>query len=106
MHANAPTATSMHAQKYRNSYYALRGEDFQFRVRENCIIFYHNTGTTHGSPYRYDTHVPVLFWWDGVKPQKISREVYSADIAPTLAKFAGFGFPDNLDGKPLSEIAK
>ena len=99
-------STKPYIQKYRNSYYALRGEDFQFRVRENCIIFYHNTGTTHGSPYRYDTHVPVLFWWDGVKPQKISREVYSADIAPTLAKFAGFGFPDNLDGKPLSEIAK
>lgn len=91
-------------QKYRNSYFALRGEDFQTRTRENSIIYYRNTGTTHGSPYRYDTHVPLIFWRKGIKAQKISREVYTADIAPTFAKYAGFNFPAGIDGKPLLEI--
>lgn len=93
-------------EKYRNSYYAPRGEDFQYRIRENCIISSRSTGTTHGSPYAYDTRVPILFWWSGVTPVKIAREVYSADVAPTLAKKAGFTFPKNLDGVPLKEVVE
>lgn len=93
-------------QKYRNSYYAPRGEDFQYRIRENCIISSRTYGTTHGSPYSYDTHVPLIFWWNNAVPQKISREVTSADAAPTLAKFSGFSFPKNLDGVPLKEVAR
>lgn len=92
--------------KYRNSYFVPRGEDYQYRIRENCIISSRSSGTTHGSPYSYDTHVPLIFWWSEAKPQKISREVHSADAAPTLAKFAGFSFPKNLDGIPLKEVAR
>jgi predicted AlkP superfamily pyrophosphatase or phosphodiesterase len=93
-------------QKYRNSYYAPRGEDFQYRIRENCIISSQGTGATHGSPYRYDTHVPLIFWWHGIHPQKIGREVHSADAAPTLAKIAGIPIPKHLDGVPLKEVVK
>lgn len=93
-------------EKYRNSYYAPRGEDFQYRIRENCIVSSRPYGSTHGSPYEYDTHIPVLFWWNGIHPKKISRPIFSADVAPTLATFAGFSFPENLDGKPLVEVLK
>lgn len=93
-------------QKYRNSYYAPRGEDFQYLIREHCILSSKTSGTTHGSPYSYDTHVPLIFWWNNAKPQKIAREVHSADAAPTLAKFAGFPFPKNLDGVPLKEVTR
>ncbi|MFA6455742.1 MAG: alkaline phosphatase family protein [Bacteroidota bacterium] len=101
------TASSKpYMQKYRNSYYAPRGEDFQYRIRENCIIASRPTGTTHGSPYRYDTHVPLIFWWNGAPSRTIDREVHSADAAPTLAKFAGFRIPNNLDGVPLKEVSR
>ncbi|MEW5798370.1 MAG: alkaline phosphatase family protein [Bacteroidota bacterium] len=93
-------------EKYRNSYYAPRGEDFQYRIRENCIISSRPYGSTHGSPYEYDTHIPVLFWWNGIHARKIARPIFSADVAPTLAKVAGFSFPENLDGKPLVEVVK
>lgn len=93
-------------EKYRHSYYAPRGEDYQYRIRENCIISSRTTGATHGSPYRYDTNVPVLFWWDGVTPARYDREIHSADVAPTLARFAGFSFPKNIDGVPLKEVAR
>jgi len=93
-------------EKYRNSYYSPRGKDFLYRIRENCIISSNAYGTTHGSPYSYDTHVPLIFWWNNVASHKISREVHSADAAPTLAKFAGFSFPNNLDGVPLKEVVQ
>lgn len=93
-------------EKYRHSYYAPRGEDFQRRIREYCIISSQPYGTTHGSPYSYDTHIPVIFWWNGVVPKKISHTVFSADIAPTLATFVGFKFPSGLDGKPLKEVVQ
>jgi len=96
----------MFIEKYRNSYYAPRGKDYLYRDRENCIISSNTYGTTHGSPYSYDTHVPLIFWWSDALPTKITREVHSADAAPTLAKFAGFPFPDNLDGVPLKEVVK
>ncbi len=93
-------------EKYRNSYYAPRGRDYLYRIRENSIISSRSYGTTHGSPYSYDTHVPLIFWWSGAIPNKITREVHSADAAPTLAKFADFSFPNNLDGVPLKEVVK
>ncbi len=96
----------MFIEKYRNSYYAPRGKDYLYRIRENSIISSRSYGTTHGSPYSYDTHVPLIFWWSGAVPQKITREVHSADAAPTLARFAGFSFPNNLDGVPLKEVVK
>lgn len=93
-------------EKYRNSYYAPRGEDFQYRIRENCLMSSRPYGSTHGSPYEYDTHIPVLFWRNGIQPRKISRPIFSADVAPTLATIAGFAFPKNLDGTPLTEVLK
>ncbi len=99
-------STKPFIEKYRNSYYAPRGEDFQYRIRENCIISSHLYGSTHGSPYEYDTHIPVLFWRDGIRPRKISRPIFSADVAPTLATCVGFTYPENIDGTPLMEVVR
>jgi predicted AlkP superfamily pyrophosphatase or phosphodiesterase len=93
-------------EKYRNSYYAPRGRDYLYRIRENCIISSRSYGATHGSPYSYDTHVPLIFWWNGIIPRKISRVVHSADAAPTLAKIAGFPSPKNIDGEYLKEVVR
>ncbi len=93
-------------RKYRNTYYAPRGKDYIYRIQENSIVSSRSYGTTHGSPYSYDTHVPVLFWWDGITRQTVTREVYSADIAPTLAKITGFPYPKEIDGTPLKEIVR
>jgi len=93
-------------EKYRNSYYSPRGKDYLYLIRENCIISSRSYGTSHGTPYSYDTHVPLIFWWNNAVPTKITREVHSADAAPTLAKFAGFPSPKTLDGVPLSEVVR
>ncbi len=60
--------------------------------------------STHGSPWRYDTFVPVIFAGAGLQPKKVSREVTPYDIAPTLAAYLGVKPPSAAIGTPLSEV--
>jgi len=59
---------------------------------------------THGSPWRYDTYVPVFFAGAGIKPQKVFREVHTVDVAPTLAAVAGTKPPSGTRGEVLVEV--
>jgi hypothetical protein len=59
--------------------------------------------TTHGSPYLYDRHLPLIIVGPGVQPGTWDDPVSVADVAPTLARLAGIPFPDGLDGHPLIE---
>ena len=56
--------------------------------------------TTHGSPYDYDTRVPVIFFGGEVAPGRSSVAASPADIAPTLAQFAGIRMP-KAEGRAL-----
>jgi predicted AlkP superfamily pyrophosphatase or phosphodiesterase len=61
-------------------------------------------GTTHGSPYIYDTHVPVLFYGAGIK-QGASVTYHSiTDIAPTLSVLLKITFPNGCTGQPIGEL--
>ena len=59
---------------------------------------------THGSPWRYDTHVPVIFAGSGVEPGRVVRSVTPYDIAPTLAAWLGINPPSGASGQPLPEV--
>ncbi len=63
-------------------------------------------GTTHGTPYDYDTHVPIVFSHKSFKSQKITRAVATVDIAPTIARLVGAEIPMEVDGNVLEEIFK
>ncbi len=60
--------------------------------------------STHGSPWRYDTHVPVIFAGYGIESKKINREVTPYDIAPTLSNMLGITQPSGATGKVLTEV--
>ncbi|MEJ2534252.1 MAG: alkaline phosphatase family protein [Gammaproteobacteria bacterium] len=60
--------------------------------------------STHGSPWRYDTHVPVMFTGFGVKPAVTHRPVTPYDIAATLAAVLGMKPPSASRGVPLAEV--
>jgi len=62
--------------------------------------------STHGSPWRYDTHVPVIFAGAGVSDQTISRPVQPYDIAATIAAFLKIKPPSGSVGVPLVEVLK
>ena len=91
---------------FRHSYYSSRGEDFQFRFCEWCIMSWKAHGTTHGSPYDYDTHVPVAFLWSGLIPAKVLRPITTLDIAPTIGTVLDLPLPPGLDGRILPEISQ
>ena len=60
--------------------------------------------STHGSPWRYDTHVPVIFLGAGIEAQVVQREVFTVDVAATLAALAGTKPPSGCEGHPLLEL--
>lgn len=59
---------------------------------------------THGSPWRYDTFVPVYFAGSGIKSNKVYREIRTIDVAPTLAAVAGTKPPSGARGEVLTEV--
>jgi predicted AlkP superfamily pyrophosphatase or phosphodiesterase len=60
--------------------------------------------STHGSPWRYDTFVPVIFAGAGLPAARVSRAVTPYDIAPTLAAYLNVKPPSGAIGAPLSEV--
>jgi predicted AlkP superfamily pyrophosphatase or phosphodiesterase len=62
--------------------------------------------STHGSPWRYDTFVPVIFAGAGLSSVTLSRPVTPYDIAPTLAAYLGMKPPSGAIGIPLPEVLK
>ena len=60
--------------------------------------------STHGSIWRYDTFVPVIFAGAGLSAAKVSRPVTPYDIAPTLAACLKIKPPSGAAGIPLQEV--
>jgi hypothetical protein len=60
--------------------------------------------STHGSPWRYDTFVPIAFAGMAIPAQHIMREVHPVDIAPTLAAYLGVKPPSGSSGMVLEEV--
>jgi predicted AlkP superfamily pyrophosphatase or phosphodiesterase len=61
---------------------------------------------THGSPWRYDTYVPVIFAGAGLKPQRVYREIATVDVASTLSGFIGTNRPSGARGQVLPEVVQ
>lgn len=69
-------------------------------------IEYGTTGTTHGSCYAYDTHVPLLFYgWKIKKGNNHSKKLIT-QIAPTIAQKIGITFPNGSKCEVLEEVLK
>ena len=62
------------------------------------------TGTTHGSVFGYDTHVPVIFMGPGIRPGTYRRDITVNDVAPTLAEILGVESPSGAAGRVLDEV--
>ena len=60
--------------------------------------------STHGSPWRYDTHVPIFFAGFGVEHGVVHRPVTPYDIASTLTAVLGSKPTSGAIGQPLPEV--
>ncbi len=61
-------------------------------------------GTSHGSPYTYDTHVPMLFYGNGIKKGSSVQYHRITDIAPTISVLLNIKFPSGCTGQPVQEL--
>ena len=57
--------------------------------------------STHGSPWRYDTYVPVVFAGWRVPSASVNRRIHTVDVAPTLSRLLGIKVPSGAAGSPL-----
>jgi hypothetical protein len=83
-------------------FYAPRFGDL-YILQEPYYLF-DATGTSHGTPYDYDTHVPLIFYGPGIKKGVYTTRVAVNDVAPTLAQMLGVERPSGSIGQVLSQI--
>lgn len=93
-------------EAYRRSFLPSRSPDFYIRNCEYCLVTDAKVGTSHGAPYPYDAHVPIIFWGAQYGNRKVDRPVHTVDIAPTLAKILKIKTPKDLDGAVLEEVGQ
>lgn len=86
------------------SFYGPRSAD-AYILPEPYYLF-DATGTTHGTPYDYDNHVPLIFMGEAIKPGRYTAPVTINDVAPTLADLLGVERPSGSFGRVLGQILK
>jgi predicted AlkP superfamily pyrophosphatase or phosphodiesterase len=89
-------------RRVMNGYFGGRGADVEVLLEPYWI--FSQTGTTHGTTFSYDSHVPVIFMGPGVRPGRYTNPIAINDIAPTLATILDVEIPAGSVGRPLSEI--
>ncbi len=109
----AYTATDMQRENYTEGIRLLLQRNYHSRRSADVMVVsksgylsqsWQRGGTTHGSPYRYDTHVPVLFYGAQVPKGNTVREISITDIAPTLIMMLNLQTTSGATGTPVYEL--
>ena len=90
-----------------NNFHPNRSGDIILVFEPNVLINDFDgltVASTHGSPWRYDTFVPVIFAGAKLKSMEVSRPITPYDVAPTLANYLGIKPPSGSTGNPLKEV--
>jgi predicted AlkP superfamily pyrophosphatase or phosphodiesterase len=89
----------------RNNFHPARSGDIY--VVQDPYWFNFDKGPVtgmHGSPWNYDTHVPVIFAGPGIRAGTIYRAVQPADVAPSIAALLNMSPPASAQGAVLPEL--
>ncbi len=111
--SNTITASTLAANDFssgvrnrmQNGYNQKRSGDVIVNYQPAWVEFT-RTGTTHGSGYSYDTHVPLFFYGNDIKAGSTSEAIDITDIAPTVSQFLNIEFPNACTGKPINLLVK
>lgn len=91
--------TDDYGRRMRLSFNRARSGDVIYQAKP--YYFSRASGSNHGTPYRYDTHVPLVFCGPGVAPGRHPGRVGTDDLAPTLAHLLGLVAPPQAGGRVL-----
>ena len=89
----------------QQGYDARRSGDVVY-VLDPAYIEYGMSGTTHGSPFPYDTHVPAIFYGYGVECGESYARQAITDVAPTVSMLCGIPLPDACIGNPIEPVIR
>jgi predicted AlkP superfamily pyrophosphatase or phosphodiesterase len=93
------------ARSVANGFYSRRNGNLVI-IPQPFFFIGEGVTTTHGAPYTYDTHVPIILYGAGVAPGMYYSAASPADIAPTIATMLRIETPSNSVGRILSEAIK
>jgi predicted AlkP superfamily pyrophosphatase or phosphodiesterase len=87
-----------------NGYNQKLSGNIQFLFKPQWFDWGGTTGTTHGAPYPYDAHIPLI--WFGWKQHsgRLNREVNMTDISATLAALLHIQEPNACIGQVIPEV--
>ena len=91
------------ARKASNSFYGQRSPDIFIVLQSFATPADTDTSATHGTPWNYDSQVPLIFWGSGFKPGTYTTPCQTIDLAATLAAVLGLTQPSGAQGHPLAE---
>lgn len=90
-------------KKIRNGFMAERSGDVIINLLPQYMI-YGKTGTTHGAPYIYDCHVPLIFYGSSIPKGSNEKEEPITNISPTVSYLLGISFPNGCTGHPINVL--
>ncbi len=103
---NAYGSSSPIGKRVKNGFNPRRSGDVVFVLQPGRVPDYADTGSTHGSTYNYDTHVPIIFYGKGINHGQTIRHVRIIDLAPTISALLGINAPNAATGTPIPEVIK
>ncbi len=89
---------------YKNGTHVKRSGDIQMVIEPGWMSG--SSAATHGAPYNYDTHIPLLFYGWGIKSGETFGRTSVADTAPTLAALLKILEPSGNIGKVIEDVMK
>ncbi|MGB0806466.1 MAG: alkaline phosphatase PafA [Salibacteraceae bacterium] len=94
-------------QKVQNGWNIQKSGDVAIIMEPGWLSskYKENGGTGHGSPWSYDTHVPLLFFGFGIENGESILPTSVEDIVPTIAHVVGVQAPMGCSGKPISVVS-
>jgi hypothetical protein len=90
------------ARRVMNGFYGPRSADVYILLEPYWM--FSAQGTTHGTTFSYDAHVPLIFMGPGIRPGRFNQEAAINDVAPTLATYLNIETPSGSTGRCLAEI--
>src|SRR5690606_14036278 len=91
-------------RRIARSYHLQRSGDLEIVLQPYWLRS--SSGTTHGTPYRYDSQVPLVFMGPGIRPGTYHNPVALNDLAPTVAALIGIPAPGGSAGRVLTEMLR
>lgn len=89
------------AQRVQRGFNTQRSGDLEILLEPYWIR--QATGTSHGTPYAYDSHIPLILMGPRIKPGQYGDHAALNDLAPTLAALLGANMPSGAAGRVLTE---